>query len=602
MRGADTLARAQLPLASEELARREWDVVLGHRRLSIIDLSEAGHQPMGSASGRSWIAYNGEIYNYLEIRAELEALGQRFSTRTDTEVLLAAYESWGQGMLDRLEGMFAFALLDCSRGELFLARDPFGIKPLYQAETGDYVAFASQMDCLRQLPGVTGRADGSVAANYLWLGERTAGERTFFESIRTLQAAHCQSVRVDGARSGAQRRYWSCRQAQPLDVDFDEAVSRVREALFDSVRIHMRSDVPLGSCLSGGLDSSAIVAAMRGMSAPERPVHTFSFVSEDASQSEEPYIDMVEGVMRHKVRPVADDVLQDLDRLLDAQEVPFGTLSIYAQFKVFELASQARVKVMLDGQGADEIFGGYDTIVLARAASLVARGRIGDAWSVLTGLPAAGASARLRNALVVVARLATAHGLSEPLAALRRSTGVPPWVARDYLGSHRDLHAAGPGAQLSVRNELHDYIEQTTLPQLLRYEDLNSMYFSIESRVPYCNRRLVDLVFGLPDRYLVSDTGRTKSVLRSAVVDIVPEAILTRRKVGFVAPDATWLRAGFDTLMARCHKSADACPPFIDLAVFEEWARRQLERRMPAGSLWRGLNLVLWSSARGVSW
>lgn len=603
MRGDETSGRTDLPHARYALMSADWDVVLGHRRLSIIDLSEAGHQPMGRASSQTWITYNGEIYNYIELRAELEARGQRFSTHTDTEVLLAAYENWGWGMLDRIEGMYAFALLDQRREEIFLARDPFGIKPLYKTETNDYVAFASEMRCLRRLPGVSGQGDPGVAVGYLWLGERGTGDRTFLKGIRALPAAHHQTIAISSARTTALRQYWFPRQTEPSDVGFDEAVSSVRDAVFDSVRIHMRSDVPLGSCLSGGLDSSAIVAVMRRLSARDQQLHTFSFVSEDARQSEERYIDLVEGVTRHKVRPTADDVLRDLDRLLEAQEVPFSTLSIYAQFRVFEIASQAGIKVMLDGQGADEIFGGYDSIVVARAASLVNRGRVGAALSVLGSLPTTTAFGRVQDALVMLARVAAGRGLGDALGALRRATGVPPWLDRRYLDRHREaLTGITPGAQLSVRGELQQYLEHMTLPQLLRYEDLNSMFFSIESRVPYCNRRLVDLVSGLPDQYLVSDEGRTKSVLRSAVLDIVPHEILHRSKVGFVAPDAQWLRRGFESLIGRCRDSQDACPPFLDFQVFEEWCRRQLFRTVPSGALWRGLNLMLWSANRNVTW
>lgn len=593
---------AEWPHVGTALAARDWNVVLGHRRLAILDLSTAGHQPMASVHGGTCIAYNGEIYNFVELRAQLEAVGHRFRTRTDTEVLLAAYEEWGEGMLDRIEGMYAFALLSIARRTLFVARDPFGIKPLYQAETDDFLAYSSSMDSLLRLPGVSRRADRGVALDYLWLGERRSGERTFVESIKALPAAHCEAIDVGVASSLGRRRYWEYRLDRPLDVGFVEASELVRECVLESVKGHMHSDVPLGSCLSGGLDSSIVIAAMRQAGGDGRELHTFSFISEDPAQSEERYIDMIGGTTRHKVAPTGRDVDLDIDRLLEAQEVPFGTLSIYAQFKVFELARRHGIKVMLDGQGADEIFGGYDSILLARAATLLNSGHVAAARRVLHALQAPTARMRLRNWLAVFARVGDARGVGGMLAAVRRFTSVPPWIDRQALAELGTTQSASPGFGGSVREELRAYMESVTLPQLLRYEDQNSMYFSIESRVPYCSRRLAELAGSLPDRFLVGDDGRTKAVLRSAFSDLIPHEILERRKLGFVAPDQRWLAENYERLVSRCRDASSASPPFMDLESFAEWGFAQVARGSARPVVWRGLNLVLWASGRGMAW
>ncbi len=340
-------------------------VALAHRRLAIIDPSPAGHQPMPSARGDRWIAFNGEIYNYRELRDELRAAGHHFRSGSDTEVVLAAWDEWGPGCLTRMIGMWAFAIVDTTRRELVVARDPFGIKPLYTAVAGGRVAFASEHAALLSLPWVDRSEDPSAVYEYLVLGRTDAAEHTFHRGIRQLPAGSWARVDLDRIAPLEPVRYWRPRPGMvpgAESMSFAEAAAAVRERFMESVSLHLRSDVPVGACLSGGIDSSAIVCAMREIGGPQTEIHTFSYVPDDPRVSEERWIDLVArhvGAIRHTTRPDGASLTRQLDDLIAHQGEPFGSTSIYAQYEVFALAGAAGVKVLLDGQGADELLAGY---------------------------------------------------------------------------------------------------------------------------------------------------------------------------------------------------------------------------------------------------
>jgi asparagine synthase (glutamine-hydrolysing) len=601
--GPDTPPELQLPrFDSNPLP--EADCALGHRRLSIIDLSVGGHQPMSDPAGRWWITYNGEIYNYRELRRELEAAGQVFRTTSDTEVLLRAWLVWGEGMLPRLVGMFAFALLDTATGELVLARDPFGIKPLYYTWTGGAFAFASEIKALLSLPGFERRANLPELLQYLRYGERSAGGETLFAGIESLPAAHLMRLANGQTRSVQPRRYWRLDTGQHSALDFGAAVERVRSVFETSVALHMRSDVPVGSCLSGGLDSTAIVMTAQRDLGPGNRLHAVSFIADDAAISEERYVDQVPGVVVHKVIPRAAEIVDDLPRLLDCQELPFGSTSIYAQFRVFQLAASLGLKVMLDGQGGDEIFAGYYFLIGARLTSLLASGRLGAARRVLAAAP--------RNARPVLMRmLATALGrlAPAPLQALgARVLGEPPfprWLAANWFrgrGLAPVTRAHGRGRD-ALHQELQLGIEHLTLPHLLRYEDSSSMYFSIESRVPFCVRELAELALSLPEQYLIADSGSTKHVFREAMRGLVPDAIIRREKVGFLPPERRWLNELRPWLAQVLGGEALASAPFLAPAAVRASVEAALrsEGRWPA-HVWRIVNLLEWAKHYQVGW
>src|SRR5262245_60915483 len=354
---------------------------LFHRRLSILYLSALGHQPMTTPDGRYTITYNGEIYNYVELREQLEREGVSFRSHSDTEVLLAAYARWGPTSLQRLVGMFALAIRDRERKRLFLARDFFGIKPLYYARPAGGFAFASEIKALR--PQVSGRVRAGRLFDYLRDGLTDHGGETLLEDVQQLPAAHWMEVDLESATPGAPRQYWGIDLDRRLEVSFSDAVTKCRELFLESVRLHLRSDVPVGAALSGGIDSSAIVAAMRAIE-PKADVHTFSFVTDDADIGEERYADLAAksaGATPRKIRIEPGELAADLDRLVAAQDEPFGSTSIYAQYRVFRLAAEHKIKVMLDGQGADELLAGYHGYFPERLGTLLGRGEWLKAYS-----------------------------------------------------------------------------------------------------------------------------------------------------------------------------------------------------------------------------
>jgi len=575
----------------------QGSVLLVHRRLSILDLSELGWQPMSSRDERYHLVFNGEIYNYLELRRELQALGYCFRSHSDTEVLLAAWAHWGPACLPRLVGMFAFAVLDSEEQSLHLVRDFFGIKPLYYCAFAEGVGFASEIALLLELPGVSRQVYPKGLYRYLRFGLTDDGARTLFSDIRQLPAAHYLRLDLNNLQLAEPKRYWQPFLQNPFERSFEEAAEAVRAQFLQNVRLHLRSDVPVGAALSGGLDSSAIVMAMRQLE-PDLELHTFTYVA-DNGISEEPWADLVGKAARvqaHKVRPSAQELVADLDHLVRVQGEPFGSTSIYAQYRVFRLAQEAGIKVMLDGQGADEILAGYAVYGGARLASLVRQGRWLEALAFLR-------KSRLEPALKETWKSALAFLLPprlEPLA--RRLAGrelAPPWLNTAWF-TERNVPLASPrvahGREV-LRHELLQSLTETSLPKLLRYEDRNSMAHSIESRVPFLTPQLVELLLSLPEAYILSPQGQTKAVFRRAMQGLVPQAILDRRdKVGFATPEQHWLHQ----LAPWVHQLLDSealgrIHPIQPSAVKEEFAAILAGHRSFDFRVWRWINLVAWA-------
>jgi asparagine synthase (glutamine-hydrolysing) len=595
--GPSSLSRLETP-------GQAGNCVIAHRRLSIIDLTAGGHQPMGSDHGRYWITYNGEIYNYIELRRELQALGVNFRSESDTEVLLAGFAVWGERLLPRLTGMFAFAVLDARERTLTLARDHFGIKPLYYVAKDGHFAFASEVKALLTLPFVSRRADAQRTYQLLRFGERSCTGKTLLTDIQLLPAAHHCTVSLDTAHCGKPQRFWTMRDRPRIRISQQEAAERLRSLLRDSVRLHLRSDVPVGACLSGGLDSSALVKIALEQLPAGSAFHAFSFLSEDSRFSEEPWVDMIDGPIVHKTRPTSLEFANEVTELVGAQDLPFMNLGVYAQHRVFRLARDAGIKVMLDGQGSDELFGGYASSMGCRLTSLIAAGRYLDATRFARHIPNTVPLMRFRT-------LASSLGRQLPSSAQLRLIDMmagglfPRWMKREWFADRDVVPAVRPHGR--GRNAFHDEIllsvEQLTLPQLLRYEDSNSMHFSIESRVPFCTPAVAEFAASLPDELLVSVHGVTKQVLRDAVSGIVPDAIIRREKLGFHAPDRVWLRAAEPIVMQWLPRENSARLPFLNLAE----ARAHVCRALASGGfwppeIWTILGLAGWAAANDITW
>ncbi len=604
--GADT--DESLQLARVETGRdATYTAALGHRRLSILDLSSAGHQPMMSAHDtRRWMTFNGEVYNYIELRRELEGMGHRFASGTDTEVILAAYRAWGPAMLTRFVGMFAFAILDLDRRQLLIARDAFGIKPFYYTTPGGRLAFASETKALLELPDVGRSLDAAALFQYLRLGIIDAGAQSLFAEIKQLPAGHFAVIDLDAPDRVQSQAYWALRRTAPIDIPFGESVQHVRELFERSVRLHMRSDVPVGACLSGGLDSTAIVLTARGLIPSDTAFHTFTFIAEDPALSEERFVDLVTsspGFTRHDVRPVAGDLLQDLDTFVRTQDLPFGGTSIYAQYRVFKLAAAAGMKVMLDGQGSDEMFGGYNTAVSAQLTSLLLRGRIAEAVQLARTFGIVIPNYRGRLVLSALGRIVPPWAIRMAMSAVGEAL-MPSWMNRLWFDARGVM--AGPRMQGrgrdALREELIYSLETLSLPQLLRYEDRNSMAFSIESRVPFCIPELAEFALSLPSSQLIRPPASTKAVFREAMRGLVPDQILDRPKVGFTTPEKDWLTTLRPWIMDTVSAPFGPELGFLQREELQRFVNSALgSGGVFSSTLWRAVSVVHWSRLYGVT-
>lgn len=544
--GPDTALALRLPILPPT-PLESVDLALGFRRLSILDLSPAGHQPMASPDGRHWLVLNGEIYNYRELRRELAAQGVEFRSGTDTEVVLAAYRLWGTACVARFNGMWAFAVWDAAQRLLFCARDRFGIKPFYYWLAGPLFAFASELKGLLALPGAPRKPNDPLIYDFLTAGLLDHTEETCFAGLRALPPAHSLLVRVDGVE---QRPYWSLdleRRAEPGD----QAGQFV--ALFeDAVRLHLRSDVAVGTCLSGGLDSSAIVSVANRLLRREGVIDpalvgdrqkTFSACFADPRFDERQHIAHVlaaTGAEANFVFPNPAQLLDDLPRLIWHQEEPFGSTSIFAQWCVMRRAAERGVRVLLDGQGADELLAGYHGYFDYYWGGLLEQGRLTRlrhelaAYRALYGPP-------WPRLLGRVLRPFLPSALLPLIRRLWRGGGLGLHPDFTHLYRHRRWDDRPAGSADRLHGALSRALTHTSLPALLRYEDRNSMAFSIEARVPFLDYRLVEFLFGLPAEAKIS-AGYTKAVMRRALQGVLPEPIRTRTdKMGFVTPESVWI-------------------------------------------------------------
>lgn len=574
-------------------------VGLGHRRLSIVDLSPAGHQPMASADGAAWIVFNGEIYNHAELRRQLEGLGHAFRSATDTEVILAAFRQWREACVERFEGMWAFAIWEPARRRLFCSRDRLGIKPFYYALAGGSFAFASEIKAVLASGVVPARADLAAVRLQLVYRARTANDATCFEGVRQLPPAH-NAVYEDGRLS--LHRYWDAATAADAGEEAwrgRDPATRFLDELGQAVDSHLRSDVPVGACLSGGLDSGALaLLASRHMATPLR---TFSVTYPGTAFDESPWIHALTAQERNiapsESRPDGSDLVEVLERATWHYEEPLWGHSVYSWWQVMKAVNGGGIKVVLNGQGADELLAGYPRYYPTYLRQLLLGGCL---------------PAFLRN---FEGFRRQQGGLSR--AALLRDLATPFWP--DWLRRGARLAGRGqayddrflapalrtlrdPAAEALARrafNRLDRHLLSdltvTRLPELLQAEDRFSMAFSIESRVPFLDRRFVEFALALPDSQKI-EGGTTKVVLRNAMRGLLPDQTVDRRdKQGYPTPGETWLRqhgaeyAG-DLLASRSFRERGVFDPASTDAAFAQW--RGGAGKLPG--LWTWLSTEHW--------
>jgi asparagine synthase (glutamine-hydrolysing) len=587
-------------------------VALVQRRLSIIDLS-GGHQPMGNEDGTVWITFNGEIYNFQELRPELERQGHRFATSSDTEVILHAYEQHGEDCLSRFRGMFAFAIWDANRRRLFLARDRVGKKPLFYAEADGQFVFASELQALLQHPGVSRELDPAAVDDYLTYGYVPA-PATAFRGVFKLPPAHHLTIQLDDDGAGVRERtvgsYWSLDYLPKLDLDEEDAADALEEVLTEAVRLRMVADVPLGALLSGGVDSSVVVALMSRIS--PRPVKTFSIGFDEKGFNELPYARMVAQRYGtdHNELIVRADAQEVIPTLVRHYGEPYADSSAIPSYYVARLTRQ-HVTVALNGDGGDESFAGYDRYWAAGLADRYQK------------LPAA-----LRRRVI------------EPLAALvpdslpgksrlgrgtrfLRAASEPPgprylqWVTFFSPEQKRQLYTPGFRASLAghegkawlldLLDELRrggarglDAILAADVRSYLPYDllvkmDIATMANSLEARSPFLDHKVMEFAARLPSRYKIRGSTR-KYLLKKLARKLLPAECLDRPKMGFGVPVGSWMRGPLrplleDVLLSSTHAGR---------GLFEPEAVRGMVRAHVDGAkdntyrLWSLFWLELW--------
>ena len=586
---------ARLPFSPEarplnQIEENGYRVGLLHRRLAIIAPEAEGHQPMANADHSLFLDFNGEIYNYKLLRTELENLGCIFSTRTDTEVVLQAYQTWGISFLDRLDGMWAMAILDLKQRILFASTDRTGIKPFYYHAGKGGFCFASEIKAFRDFELPFTPNPGPIS-RFLAFGESDYCEETMFQDIHRLPAGHL--LKVDLGTGQVEKKSW---HQWAINLDFEsgskslisesQRVETIQSLLREMIKLRLQADVPLGVCLSGGVDSSTIAGLVADIDQREgRSGIRKSFMAvlpPGSHQDESAFARQMSthaGFSFHTTQPSANDFLQSIEDLMYTLDEPPPGLNAFSQYAVFRLVAENGVRVTLDGQGADEIFAGYPRHHQSRIIETLVHG------SIPSGILETGPAT-----LWSLIRDRIPKGAAHTLLLARKP---------EYKIFRPEVFAAS-GVKGTVYNSVNKALEMeyssSSLPFLVKAADRNSMRWSVESRMPFADYHpLGEAMFSIPGSAKIRN-GQTKYLLRKAAAPFVPENILNRRdKVGFAAPNAQWLGKILESSWAR---ELPLMPDFMDENQFEMQGRRFIKE---PGSidplvLWRALALRIWGS------
>lgn len=530
-------------------SNRKHTVHLGHRRLSIIDLSKNAAQPM-SFAGRYQLVYNGEIYNYIEIRSFLQNMGYTFSTQSDSEVILAAYDFWKEKCLQQFDGMFAFAIWDDKEEKLFAARDRFGEKPFYYYEDEGNFIFASEMKALWAV-GVEKKTDNKMLLNYITLGHVQNcidKEQTFYEDIYSLPPAHYLKFEPAVKHPSRTTRYWSINKEIKKDISAGDAVDKFNELFTTSIKRRLRSDVPVGTSLSGGLDSSSIastISSLQQAAHNNTSLQSFSAVFPGFENDESAYIQSVVSglhISNKQTNPSAIDLVQQFEKLCYQQEEPFQSSGIFAQYKVFELAANNGVKVLLDGQGADETLAGYPKYIHWYLQEVLSRNKLGATQVERNAFRKNGMPFRwdIKN---IFAAFLPSHAAMQLEKNEYKKTMHHPDISPDFLklSAGRNWEGIHKPIVTKLNDILHFNTTEMGLEELLRFADRNSMAHGVEVRLPFLYHELVEFIFSLPSQLKMHD-GWTKFLLRKAMDKKLPDDIVWRTlKVGFEPPQKKWM-------------------------------------------------------------
>jgi len=602
---------SNLPYSSKqniENTNGSYSLGLGHRRLSILDLSAAGHQPMCTDDGRFWITYNGEIYNYLELAEELTSKGHQFKTNTDTEVLLHAYLEWGHECVDKFNGMWAFVIYDKTENKLFGSRDRFGVKPFYYIHNDNYFAFASEQKALLKIPSFEKQLNSTAVYDYLVLGKSEMEKESFFKGIMELPPSHSFSFDLK-TKNFKEWKYYSLsfnsgweRINKNTLSDYTEEINHL---IFNAINIRLRSDVSVGTCLSGGLDSSSIVCVINKLLSEQvleqvgQKQKVFTAGYDDPAIDESSWAEMVVNQTKtswHRVYPNPDDFILEFEDMVYAQDIPSFSAATYAQYKVMQLASENGVKVTLDGQGCDELFGGYAVHFTSYMAEAIKRGAIGTVGANLMNLGNNFADPAIITrypANVLMANLFSTYFKNR---GFRNRKKEFQYVENNFWDEHKErLAYLFHSIPTSLNQLLHTQLTGPDLKVLLKAGDRNSMRFSVESRVAFSDDiNLIEYVFGIPSSYKVKN-GTSKYLLRESMKNILPKEIVQRKnKLGFDTPEKKW----FNHLEPQLREivSTQQQDGFIKWEELNKNWDQLFKEAMNTSTirLWRLINFALW--------
>ncbi len=517
----------------------ENNIGFGHCRLSIIDLTYAGHQPMKSCDNSLLIVYNGEIYNFVELRKELETLGYKFKSNTDTEVILYSYKEWGENCVNKFNGDWAFAILDKNKKELFCSRDRFGVKPFYYFFDGKVFAFASEIKSLLEL-GISREVNPNLIYDFLIFGLLEHTNETFFKNVKKLPQSSWLKLNQKGEI--VIKKFWDFEVSNELNSNNERSTIYEQDFLelfTNSVKIRLRSDVPIGSCLSGGLDSSAIVCVINDLLKKENVpnigerLKTFSACYEEKKVDERSYIEEVitkTKAEKNYIFPDPEEFLKEIEDIVWHQEEPFGGTSMFAQWKVLKKARE-KVKVLLDGQGGDENLCGYRKFYFFYLKGLYERKKYSLFFKEFL---------QFFSSIDILKTLNLKSGFRY-INYGNKLFKIEDLINHSFLEKFKE-RKINFSYQKNLGNRIKEDITKWSLPVLLRFEDKNSAASSIETRLPFLDYRLVEKIGTLPlDTKL--NNGWTKFILRNSLKGILPEKIRLRKsKLGFSTPQDSWMR------------------------------------------------------------
>lgn len=563
-------------------------VSLGHVRLSIIDLSEKGHQPMSDTNKKFHIVYNGEVYNFEEIRAELERLGYHFNSKADTEVVLYSFIEWGEKCLEKFNGMFAFVIYDKEKEKLFIARDRIGIKPLYYFYDGERFIFSSEISAIL-IHKIDTTPNKEIIRDFLLYNITDHTNKTFFIDIYKIPKGNYAIFDLVNNKL-QMKEWWHIKFENNNSGSYSQAVTTLRQLLNDSVNKRLISDVPVGSCLSGGIDSTSIACLINEVKRTE--IKTFSAVYPGFSLDESKYVDIVgnkTGMKNFKVNPTANTLKRDLLAFTLALGEPVSSPSSYAQYCVQKLAKENGVTVLLDGQGSDELFAGYHYFWGFHFRGLLRKLKIGTVLKELVHLAKGG-----HSRIGILSLLFLLTPLSIRNHYFIRKSNISRELLKDENETTTFFKAYYTCKSLSKALEFHMNYK---LEHLLKFEDRNSMVHSREARVPFLDHRIIEFVSGLPEDFIIRK-GKTKAILRKAMKGIVPEDILNRRdKIGFATPEDEWLRyEEFKELLNDWFLQATPeCAPYINLYKTRKYIKAHIDNQKNYERvLWKTIFLEAW--------